>query len=385
MLDLHIHTKYSIACSKNADIHGYSQLGARKGIDYLGTGDIFRQTHYESLIRHLSETGFGVYTYNDQQFFLTGEISLIYRENGIVKKVHLLLILSSFTKVMRIKDRIRDYGKIESDGRPILKLSVRDAVKIIKDCDNDSIIIPAHIWTPHFGILGRKSGYNALKDAVDDVSYFSAIETGLSSDPAMNRMVDQLDNMNLVSFSDAHSPDRIAREFTMLKGKEIDIKILKDALESRNDRLFGTGEFYPQEGKYYASGHRKCNYSTIENDNICPVCGKPLTEGVLSRVQAIAGGRGSMAHSKEVIYMLPVDIIARHLKNTGREKTIKAASRKLNNAMPFTYMMAFADRNEIDRVLPYGIGYLIEKIRKGGLQFRPGYDGLYGEPIFEEA
>lgn len=384
VLDLHLHTKYSIACSKNADLHGYALLGRRKGIDYLGTGDMFKEEHLNDMKKHLSPVKFGVYQYNEQKFFLTGEISLIYRDNGIVKKVHLLLILSSIDRIIQLKKKLSAFGKIESDGRPILKLSVSHAVKLIKDIDNDSIIIPAHIWTPHFGILGRKSGYDSLHDAVDDVAFFSAVETGLSSDPAMNRMVKELNSINLVSFSDAHSPDKIGREFTMIKAGDIDINILKHALEGSNDMLAGTGEFYPQEGKYYASGHRKCHYVSTRGNSICPVCGKPLTQGVLSRVQALAkNGEGTM-HDKDVVYMIPVDLIARYVKKKKMEKSIKAAAEILNSAMPFTHLMAFADRKEIDRVIPYGIGYLIEEIRKGTIRFHPGYDGIYGEPIFEE-
>ncbi len=384
VLDLHIHTKYSIACSRDADLEGYSQLGLKKGIDYLGTGDMFKSEHLDDMKKHLSECDKGVYEYHKQKFFITGEISLIYREHDIVKKVHLLLILSSVKSAYALKKIFSAYGKLESNGRPILKISVRDAVRMVKDLDNDAIIIPAHIWTPHFGILGKKSGYDSLHESIEHIEYFSALETGLSSDPAMNRYVEELDVFNLVSFSDAHSPGRIGREFTYVKSKGLNINTLKDALENKNDMLIGTAEFYPQEGKYFASGHRKCNYSTLNNEHICPVCNKTLTDGVMSRIKQLSSRKSPIAHNKEVIYVLPLELIAKMLKKRKMGKSEKSILKILGDAMPESHLKAFADKIEIDRILPYGIGYMIEKIRKGKLKFNPGFDGVYGQPVFKE-
>ncbi|MDY6788023.1 MAG: endonuclease Q family protein, partial [candidate division WOR-3 bacterium] len=257
-MDLHLHTKYSLACSKYADIDGYSREAKLKGIDILGTGDIFREEQLLEAESRLQVCGNGIYMYNEVKFFITVEVSLIYREFDATRKVHLLLVLSSFERVRRIKSIIDRYGKLESDGRPILKLSVREFTDIVKNEDPLSIIIPAHVWTPHFGIMGKKSGYEDIADAIDDMSVFSAMETGLSSDPDMNRMYGKFADYSLVSFSDAHSPGKLGREATVLSTDDMDIALLKSAFEEGNEMLRGTVEFYPQEGKYFASGHRKC-------------------------------------------------------------------------------------------------------------------------------
>ena len=384
VLDLHIHTKYSIACSKDADLKGYAGLGKLKGIDILGTGDMFKKEHLDDMKKHLIPEEKGIYKYNDQKFMLSGELSLIYRESGIVKKVHILLILSSIEAIDKIKKKILPFGKIESTGRPILKLSTENLIDLVKNNDADSIIIPAHIWTPHFGILGRKSGYDRLSHAVKNPKEFSAMETGLSSDPEMNRYIEELDNFNMVSFSDAHSPGKLAREFTMIKGNELDIDIIRNAFENKNDKLIGTAEFYPEEGKYYASGHRKCNYYTLDENEICPICKKPLTDGVLKRIKALSGRKKPIKHNKQTIYTLPFDRIVRYIKKQKMGTSLKSIRKKLIDNIPETHLTAFMNGKEIDRTIPYSIGYFVEKIRNRELEFNPGYDGVYGEPIIRE-
>ncbi|MFO8061739.1 MAG: endonuclease Q family protein [bacterium] len=383
-MDLHLHTKYSLACSKYADLDGYSREAKLKGIDILGTADIFREEQLLEAQSKLQVCGNGIYVYNGVKFFITVEVSLIYREFDTTRKVHLLVVLSSFETVRKIKGIIGKYGKLESDGRPILKLSVREFTGIVRNEDPLSIIIPAHVWTPHFGIMGKKSGYEDIADAVDDMSVFSAMETGLSSDPDMNRMYGKFSDYSLVSFSDAHSPGKLGREATVLSTDSLDIVILRRALEEGNDILRGTVEFYPQEGKYFASGHRKCGYSTLDGDGLCPVCGRKLTEGVFARIRSKNGIKESV-HDKEVYYNVPLIEIARYIKKRDNmKKAMKTIESEILQSIDEMYMKTIADPGEIDMLTGYRIGSLIERIRNGNLEFDAGYDGKFGKPLFKE-
>lgn len=383
-MDLHLHTKYSLACSKYADIDGYSREAKLKGIDILGTGDIFREEQLLEAESRLQVCGNGIYMYNEVKFFITVEVSLIYREFDATRKVHLLLVLSSFERVRRIKSIIDRYGKLESDGRPILKLSVREFTDIVKNEDPLSIIIPAHVWTPHFGIMGKKSGYEDIADAIDDMSVFSAMETGLSSDPDMNRMYGKFADYSLVSFSDAHSPGKLGREATVLSTDDMDIALLKSAFEEGNEMLRGTVEFYPQEGKYFASGHRKCGYFTLDSHGKCPVCGRELTEGVFARISSKTAGRQAV-HDKEVYYTVPLIEIARYIKKRDNmTKAMKTIESEILHSIDEMYMKTIADPEEIDMLTGYQIGSLIERVRNGNLEFKAGYDGKFGEPVFKE-
>lgn len=375
--DLHLHTRYSIACSKDADIEGYSAEAMHKGIDIIGTGDCF---HCEQMkeIDSLEESSGGIFIMNGTRILITGEVSLIYKENGRTRKVHVLTVLSGRKALKSARKLLEKISKIDSDGRPIIKMPLREYVREIKHIDPESMIIPAHIWTPHFGILGQKSGYDSLDEAVDDKKAFSAMETGLSSDIVMNRECPMLDEFSLVSFSDAHSPGKLGREATMLKIGNIDYSSIKRAIETGTG-LHGTLEFYPEEGKYFASGHRKCAYSTTDAGGICPECGKALTEGVYSRIRRIAGKKTGV-QCKEYIYTMPVDIIARYMKKLYNMNDSLKSIRHSLERMPLMHMMTYASADEINEATGINAGEMIVRIREHRIGFLPGYDGIFGKP-----
>ncbi len=375
--DLHMHTRYSIACSKDADIDGYSAEAEHKGIDIIGTGDCFHAEQMKAIDK-LEEITTGVFMKNGTRILITGEVSLIYKENGRTRKIHVLTIMSGRKQLKNARRLLEKISKIDSDGRPIIKMPQRHYVNEIKHIDPESMNIPAHIWTPHFGILGQKSGYDALEESVDDINVFSAMETGLSSDIIMNRECPMLDQFSLVSFSDAHSPGKHGREATMLKIGNIDYMSIKTAIETGKG-LHGTLEFYPEEGKYFASGHRKCSYSTTDAVSLCPYCKKPLTEGVYSRIRSIAGQKTTMKCG-EYVYTMPVDIIARYMKKLyNMKESLKSIKQSLER-MPLMHMMTYASADEIDAATGISAGEMIVRIREHRIDFLPGYDGIFGKP-----
>lgn len=372
-----MHTKYSIACSKDADIEGYSKEAAAKGIDIIGTGDCFHAEQLKSIEKLETFSG-GIYTANNTKIIASGEVSLIYREHERTRKVHVLTVMSDRKYIRRVRAFIEKFSKIDSDGRPIVKMSVREYAEGLKDIDSECMLIPAHIWTPHFGILGKKSGYDSFDEAIGDVSVFSAMETGLSSDIIMNRECSMLDPFTLVSFSDAHSPGKLGREATMLSIEADSYNEIKTAIET-GAGFHGTVEFYPEEGKYFASGHRKCGYMTTGREHVCPVCGKPLTEGVYSRIRNLADkGRG--AGDVHYTYTMPTDIIARYLKKLyNMKETLKEIKESLN-AMPLMHMTTYASAEEIDEATGLKAGKEIVRIREHRIDFASGYDGVFGKP-----
>lgn len=309
--DLHIHSSYSRATAKTLNPENLWLAAQRKGIGLLGTGDFTHPVWLQELEQKLVETGDGAYELNPEsaralaaevpgpcrapvRFLLSGEISTIYKRHGVTRKVHSLILAPDFAAARRINARLDRLGNITSDGRPILGLDTRDLLELCLDEAPEVIFIPAHIWTPWFSLFGSKSGFDALEECFDDLSgHIHALETGLSSDPAMNWRLSALDRYKLVSNSDAHSPAKLAREANLLTC-EPTYPALAHALSSPGgEGLAGTLEFFPHEGKYHLDGHRKCGVrlepsETRELGGLCPVCGKPLTVGVLSRVEDLA-------------------------------------------------------------------------------------------------
>ncbi|MFP4112717.1 MAG: endonuclease Q family protein, partial [Candidatus Woesearchaeota archaeon] len=291
--DLHLHGKYSRACSKNLSIANLEKYGRIKGLNLLGTADFTHPEWIKELKTNLTEdeTGF-LKTKTGFNFLLTTEISLIYTDKGKGRRVHHVLFAPSFDVVSQITEELLKHGRIDYDGRPIFKIPSPDFTEKMKEISKDIEIIPAHIWTPWFGMLGSKSGFDSLKDCFDDqAKNIHAIETGLSSDPEMNWRIKELDNKAIVSFSDSHSywPHRIGREATIF-----DIKPAYKSLigSIRENNVKSTVEFWPDEGKYHYDGHRNCNVvmhpkESLKNNNICPVCKKPLTIGEAFCTQGI--------------------------------------------------------------------------------------------------
>ena len=315
--DLHIHSRFSMATSRDTTPEKLELSARKKGILLVGTGDFTHEGWRRELRERLEpaeegfyrlrpefrEPGNGAWAAGNPRFVVSGEISSIYKKNGRTRKVHNVILLPSFEAADALAARLEKIGNIHSDGRPILKLDCRDLLEMLLDVCPEGMLIPAHIWTPHFSLFGRMSGFDRIEECFEDLTpYVHALETGLSSDPDMNRQWSALDGYQLISNSDAHSPAKLGREATVFD-TEFSYEGLSGAIQ-RGEGLSGTIEFFPQEGKYFYDGHRKCGVCLSPREaealnGICPVCGKRLTMGVAHRIWELADRRdgGEIAQS----------------------------------------------------------------------------------------
>jgi len=301
--DLHVHSKFSRATSKNLDFENLYIFSQLKGITVLGTGDCTHPGWFSEISTKLVPAEPGLFRLKkdiericDQQvpgacrgpvrFMLQSEISNIYKKDGKTRKNHNLVFFPDLDAAARFNQKLDRIGNIKSDGRPILGLDARNLLEILLEVDDRAFFVPAHIWTPWFSLLGSKSGFDTVEACFEDLSdHIFAVETGLSSDPEMNWRVSQLDRMTLISNSDAHSPAKLGREANIFN-TDLDYLSIKDAIAAGDGETFtGTIEFYPEQGKYHFDGHRKCRIrldpgQTRKIEGICPVCKKPLTLGV---------------------------------------------------------------------------------------------------------
>ena len=289
--DLHTHSRYAYATSKKLSLEKLAYWAKLKGIDLLACGDFTHPAWFAELAEKLGGGEDGLYRFQGTNFVLGTEVSCVYRQEERQRRVHVLLFLPDMSSVARLNSELARFGKLESDGRPTLKLSARDLTELALGVNPKCLVIPAHVWTPWYGLYGSKSGFDHLEGAFLDMEkHIHAVETGLSSDPAMNWMVPQLADKTIVSFSDAHSLPKLGREVTVFDAP-LSYSGLSQALAK--NLVAYTAEFYPQEGKYHYDGHRKCGVSQHPSETgrrgvACPVCNKPLTLGVLHRVSYVA-------------------------------------------------------------------------------------------------
>ena len=398
--DLHIHSKYSRATSKDGDIPHLDLWARRKGIGLVGTGDFTHPKWREELEETLepAEEGFyriradkklrDVYDFSvSPRFVLSGEISCIYRQDGKVRKVHNVILLPSLDAAERLSLKLETIGNIRSDGRPILGLSSRDLLAITLDVCPEAVFIPAHIWTPHFSLFGAFSGFDTLEECFGDLAgQIHALETGLSSDPLMNRRVPMLDGYTMVSDSDAHSPAKLGRECNLIE-TELSYPALKRALET-GEGFGGTIEFFPEEGKYHLDGHRNCGIrltpaETQKYGGRCPVCGKKITIGVLNRVEQLAERDEDYvpAGAKPFEHLIPLpEAIAASLgtgaASTKTEQTYIKMLRDLGSEAEILRVRQIAD---IERYAGERIAEGIRRLREGKVIKSAGFDGEYGK------
>ncbi len=307
--DLHIHSKYSRATSKNSDLENLAFWGRKKGISVIGTGDFTHPAWISEIKEKLVPAEPGLFRLKDEidkevaarlpascrgttRFMLSVEISTIYKKGEKTRKIHHLIYAPTIEQVESINGKLAKIGNIRSDGRPILGLDSRHLLEIVLETGEDCYLVPAHIWTPWFAVLGSKSGFDSIGACYGDLAeHIFAVETGLSSDPEMNWRVSDLDRYRLVSNSDAHSPPKLGREACVFE-TDLDYFAMRRALET-GQGYRGTVEFFPEEGKYHLDGHRKCGVrmspaESRAHNGLCPVCRKPLTLGVLYRVEELA-------------------------------------------------------------------------------------------------
>ena len=384
--DLHIHSRYSQATSPQMELPTLAHWAKRKGIDLLGTGDCTHPEWLKSLSSELREQSPGIYSYQGAAFMVTGEISLVWRQDDHGRRVHLVLLVPSLEDTARINHALSARGNLAYDGRPMLGLSARDFCEIVWEQSPDTLIIPAHAWTPWYAVFGAKSGFDSLEACFGEfTNRIFAIETGLSSDPPMNRRVSALDSVRLVSCSDAHSPAKLAREATLFDVNELSFGAIARALKT-GEGYAGTLEFYPQEGKYHYDGHRACGISweptqTIAADSKCPVCGKTLTIGVLHRVEDLADRTEPDLGDVPFRSLIPLaEIIS---QATGVGVNTKTVTKIYDDmlARHGTELDILLDRSldDVSAGVPARVLEGIAKMRSGDILIEPGYDGVYGK------
>ena len=396
--DLHLHSKYSRACSKNLDLENLNYYAKLKGLNFLITGDFTHPLWFKEISQKLEEANDGIYKLknsNDVYFLLGGEISSIFSRKGQIKRIHCLIILPRFDLVEKLNKKLSLYTNLASDGRPILGLDVLDFIKILFEIYDKAIFIPAHIWTPWFSLYGSMSGFDSIYDAFDDyVKYITAIETGLSSDPNMNWRIPELDNISIVSFSDAHSPQphRLGRETTIFELGEITYSSLFKALKEPDEKnkILMTIEFFPEEGKYHYDGHRSCKIKfspeeSKKNNYLCPVCSKKITIGVMSRVEFLAKRPGNFIDPQRPPFKRTpplTEILAQIYKTEATTK--KVFSKYLEIIQKFGNELDILTGNysqeEMKKYFPE-LSLALEKIERGDVILEPGYDGEYGKVI----
>jgi uncharacterized protein (TIGR00375 family) len=405
--DLHVHSHYSRATSKDMSPEGIGKWAQLKGITVIGTGDFTHPGWLKELGEKLEPAGNGLFTLKkeyraddvpvsckaDVYFILSAEISCIYSKDGKTRKIHSIILAPDFASAARLNLALSKIGNLNADGRPILGLDAKELLRITLDASPDNLLIPAHAWTPHFSVFGAASGFDSLEECFEDLTpHIHAIETGLSSDPPMNWRLSALDRITLVSNSDAHSAAKIGREANIFD-TQISYSSMMSAVKTRTGFL-GTIEFFPEEGKYHYDGHRDCGVSlspqeTIHHDYLCPVCGKRLTVGVMHRVEKLAdrehGFKPEGSPSFYSIIPLP-EIIAEGLKVGVNAKKVDALYfpllEKLGNE--FRILMD-VPLDDIERAGSPLIREAISRMRAGNVHIAPGYDGEYGKVrIFEE-
>ncbi len=409
--DFHIHSRYSRATSKDMNLENLDIWARIKGMQVLGTGDFTNPAWFKDLKTKLEPAEPGLYrlkrayhtpsavfpgtTPGETRFILTVEISNIYSKNGRTRRIHNLVFAPSLEIAEKINTHLSWVGNLASDGRPILGLDSEELVKIVLGVSPECVVIPAHAWTPWFSLFGSMSGFDTIEECFGKYTeHIFAIETGLSSDPAMNRRVSSLDQVSLISNSDSHSLTRIGREANIFDTELSYAGVIRAIRSNSPPHFTGTIEFFPEEGKYHYDGHRNCGVrftpeETKAHKGRCPKCDKPLTVGVLARVEELADKSESEARpTMPVHHLIPLDQIIADALGTGVEtKGVKEAYRAFIQAYGNEFRVLLeTSRDELSTVGYPHIAEGIMKVREGKVHINPGYDGEYGSiRIFDEA
>jgi uncharacterized protein (TIGR00375 family) len=393
--DLHIHSHYSRATSRMMNIEELSKYAKVKGINLLGTGDFTHPDWLKELKEKFTEAENGIYGYNNMSFILSAEISLIYTQGGKGRRVHHILLAPNFEVVDQINEWLGKRGRLDYDGRPIFGFDSIELADSLLEISRDIEIIPAHAWTPWFSIFGSKSGFDSVDKCFGDrAKNIHALETGLSSNPAMNWRLSGLDKYTLVSFSDSHSawPWRLGREATVFELRDLTYENIINAIRTKRG-LVETLEFFPEEGKYHYDGHRACKVclepkESLKVGNICPVCKRPLTIGVLHRVEELADRPEGFKPEGAIPFrsLIPLSEIIASMLGTDlvSSKRVWDIFNKLVEVFGSEYKILLeAGQGEIAKVVNPKIAESVVRVREGRIKMQPGFDGEYGHPIFE--
>ncbi len=396
IVDLHIHSKYSRACSKDLELPKIARACERKGIDVVSTGDFTHPAWFASIQENLREEAEGIFVLRDgsspTKFILGTELACIYKHRDAVRRLHLCVFAPSITAVAALNKKLEDRGcNLRSDGRPILGLSAKALLQIMLDIDPAFMMVPAHAWTPWFAIFGSKSGYNAIEECFEELTpHIRTIETGLSSDPLMNRRLSALDSISLISNSDAHSLDKLGREANVFDLDRITYSSITQAITSGDRTKFlYTIEFYPEEGKYHFDGHRDCGVSLHPRESAragfkCPQCKKPLTIGVMNRVEELADRSEELVPMDRFVgykKIVPLAEIIACVEGVGAaSKKVRAVYDQLiRDAGNEFQVLLDASRDVIAQCAGDATAEAIMRVREGTISIEPGYDGVYGK------
>ncbi|HEX8950027.1 MAG TPA: endonuclease Q family protein [Dissulfurispiraceae bacterium] len=399
--DLHIHSHYSRATSREMSPEALWRWAQLKGITVIGTGDFTHPGWVAELKEKIEPAAEGLFGLKkrlqsgevpascraDVRFLLSAEISCIYRKNGKTRKVHAILFAPGFGDAERIAVSLAKIGNLRSDGRPILGLDAKELLRIVKDTSPEAMLVPAHVWTPHFSVFGAASGFDTLQECFDELTpHIHAIETGLSSDPPMNWRLSALDRITLISNSDAHSPAKIGREANIF-GTDLSYPSLVGAIKTRKGFL-GTIEFFPEEGKYHNDGHRVCGVNLTPKETgghscRCPACGKKVTVGVMHRVEALSdrdeGVRPHGAPGFHSVIPLP-EIIAEALGVGSSSKAVAKVYHELLERLGNEFVILLdLPPEEISEAGYPQIAQAVSMVRSGNVSITPGFDGEYGK------
>ncbi|MEK6590431.1 MAG: endonuclease Q family protein [Nitrospinota bacterium] len=399
--DLHIHSRYSRATSKDMSPEGIWKWAQLKGIKVIGSGDFTHPKWFKELREKIEPAGNGLFLLkkgfqkddipdtckSDVFFLLSAEVSCIYRKKGKTRRIHSIILIPDFTDAARINTALSRRGNLNADGRPILGIDTKELLKIIIDVSPHSLFIPAHAWTPHFSVFGAESGFDSLEECFEELTnHIYAIETGLSSDPPMNWRISSLDRITLISNSDAHSLKKIGREATIFD-TDISYKAIVKAIKTKNG-FIGTIEFFPEEGKYHYDGHRLCGVrlspkDTIEHNYLCPVCSKKVTVGVMHRVEKLADREdGFIPEGSPSFYsIIPLpEIISETLNiginSKGVDNVYQRLLQRLGSEFKILMHASLKDIGEAGSAL---LREAISRMRSGNVFIKPGFDGEYGK------
>jgi uncharacterized protein (TIGR00375 family) len=410
--DLHIHSKFSRATSRDMTFDNIACWAKVKGLSLVASGDFTHPEWFFLTKEKLEPTGNGFFRLknilapangylkgislrpDDVHFVLSTEISFIYSKKGKVRKVHILLLAPDFESVEKINSRLAGLGNLRSDGRPILGLDARNFVRIVTDLCPRCVIIPSHIWTPWFSLFGANSGFDSIEECFEEMTpAIFALETGLSSDPPMNWRLSALDRYVLVSNSDAHSPSRLGREANVFD-TDFSYRGLVNALRSKDPAKFlHTLEFFPEEGKYHYDGHRKCGVvfspkESLLHKDVCPKCGKRLTIGVMHRVEELADREEGVRPPFKIPYknLVPLnEIIAGAVEKTPECQSVwDIYFRLVHEFGSEQAVLTEVSISDLAHVQPERVSHGVDRMRRGAVRIAPGHDGFYGQvSLFE--
>lgn len=389
--DFHIHSKYSRATSKATDLENISKWAEIKGVKVISCGDFTHPRWIRDIKEFLKPAEPGLFKLDNSEtrFILTTEISCIYSKKDKVRKIHAVVFSPSVEVAEKINEELSKIGNIHSDGRPILGLDVKDLLKLVLDISPDCMLVPAHCLTPWFGLFGSKSGFDSIEECFEELSpYIYAIETGLSADPEMIWRIPDGRKVALLSNSDAHSPEKIGREANVFD-TELNYFSIIDAIKTRDPKKFlETIEFFPEEGKYHYDGHMDCKIylspeESREYSELCPVCGRPLTVGVLNRVQKLADKEEDFIPENAIPFrkIIPLKEIISEVLSVGTisKRVDREYHKMIKEIGSEFYILLDSPIEKIKDISGDKMAEAIQRMREGKVNIRPGYDGEFGK------